>query len=149
MKETDIAKTAFICDRAHFEFTRMPFDVKNAPAIFQELMQTILSAHKLYSTAYMDDIVVFSTSWEDHLAHIDTVLTALGKAGLTANPSKCRWGGKSVEFLGHQIGTGEMSVPSYRVQALSSYTRPTTKKGLRAFLGSIGFYRCYVEKLAD
>ena len=110
---------------------------------------SILATHKAYSMAYMDDIVVFSASWEEHLKHIDTVLAALGKAGLTANPRKCKWGGKSVEFLGHQIGAGEMSVPSHRVQALASYTRPITKRGLRTFLGSVGFYRRYIQKLAN
>ena len=149
MEISDIPKTAFICHRGKFEFLRMPFGVKNAPAAFQELMQTILNPYKTFTTAYMDDIVVFSDSWENHLNHIDVVLTALSKAGLTANPRKCRWGGKSIEFLGHQVGGGEMSVPLHRVQALSSYNRPTTKKGLRAFLGSIGFYRRYVEKLAN
>ena len=149
MEISDIPKTAFICHRGKFEFLRMPFGVKNAPAAFQELMQTILNPYKTFTTAYMDDIVVFSDSWENHLNHIDVVLTALGNAGLTANPRKCRWGGKSIEFLGHQVGGGEMSVPIHRVQALSSYNRPTTKKGLRAFLGSIGFYRRYVEKLAN
>ena len=149
MEIADIPKTTFICHRGKFEFLRMPFGVKNAPAAFQELMQTILSPFKSFSTAYMDDIVVFSDSWQDHINHLDIVLAALGQAGLTANPRKCRWGGKSIEFLGHQIGGGEMSMPLHRVQVLSSYTKPTTKKGLRAFLGSIGFYRRYVEKLAD
>ena len=102
MKEADIAKMAFICHGGRFEFTRMPFGVKNAPAVFQELMQAILAPHNMYATAYMDDIVVFSDSWESYLTHIETTLTTLGQAGLTANPNKCIWGGKTIEFLGHQ-----------------------------------------------
>ena len=149
MKVGDIPKTAFICHRGKFEFLRMPFGVKNAPAAFQELMQGILEPHRLISTAYMDDIVIFSDSWEDHLDHIQAVLQTLRTAGLTANPRKCRWGGSSIEFLGHQVGGGKMSMPQHRVDALSTYTRPLTKKGLRAFMGSIGFYRRYVSKLAD
>ena len=149
MEISDIPKTAFICHRGKFEFLRMPFGVKNAPAAFQELMQTILNPYKDFTTAYMDDIIVFSNSWEDHIRHIETTLAALGEAGLTANPRKCRWGGKSVQFLGHQVGAGEMSIPAHRVEALKNYNRPTTKKGLRAFLGSVGFYRRYVNKLAE
>jgi len=149
MEASDIKKTAFTCHRGKYKFVRMPFGVKNAPAALQELMQGILGPYKQFTTAYMDDIVVLSNSWEQHVQHIDKVLTALKQAGLTANPWKCRWGGKTIEFLGHQVGGGQMSVPQHRIRALSEYTLPTTKKGLRAFLGSIGFYRRYVQKLAD
>ena len=106
MRESDIPKTAFICHRGKYEFLRMPFGVKNAPAVFQELMQSLLNPYKSFSTAYMDDVVIFSDNWQDHLRHIDIVLTTLRQAGLTANPRKCRWGGRSIEFLGHQIGGG-------------------------------------------
>ena len=142
-------KTAFTCHRGAFQFTRMPFGVKNAPACFQSLMQQVLLGLEEFSTAYMDDVVIFTTTWEDHVTHIDRVLGALGKAGLTANPSKCKWGGVAVEFLGHFIGKGEMSVPEHRVTALAHYSRPTTKRGLWAFLGSVGFYRRYLTQLAN
>ena len=79
----------------------MPFGVKNAPAVFQELMQGIFRVK--YCTPYMDDIVIFSDSWGEHVNHIKTVLTELRKAGLTANPAKCRWGGQQMEFLGHLV----------------------------------------------
>ena len=149
MKESDVPKTAFICHRGKYEFLRMLFGVKNTPAVFQELMQSLLNPYITFSTAYMDDVVIFNDNWTDHLDHIDTVLRTLRQAGLTANPKKCRWGGHSIEFLGHQVGGGRMSMPHHRAQALSRYTRPLTKKGLRAFLGSIGFYRRYVNKLAN
>ena len=141
-------KTAFTSHRGTYQFTRMPFGVKNAPACFQELMQRVLSDHRPYATAYMDDVVVFSTTWEDHLVHLGKVLQALGSAGLTANPAKCRWGGQAVKFLGHWVGTGKMTVPAHRTEALAKYDKPVTKKGLRAFIGSISFYRRYVENLA-
>jgi len=114
MCETDIEKTAFVCYRGRFEFTRMPFGVKNTPAMFQELMQELFKDDKEYCTPYMDDIVIFSQSWELHTMHIDRVLTKLAGAGLTANPNKCRWGGKTMEFFGHQVGNGRMSLPSHR-----------------------------------
>ena len=95
-----IPKTAFTSHRGTFEFTRMPFGVKNAPACFQALMQRVLAEHKEYATAYVDDVVVFSVSWAHHLSHIDRVLQALAEAGLTANPAKCRWGGRTVDYLG-------------------------------------------------
>ena len=148
MKDSDVEKTAFICHRGKYEFLRMPFGVKNAPAVFQELMQALLDSHKQFSTPYMDDVIIFSKSWNDHVEHIRKVLETLRQAGLTANPSKCKWGGEHMDFLGHRVGGGRMLMPAHRVQALSEYNMPTTKKGLRAFLGSIGFYRRYIQQLA-
>jgi len=149
MGEKDVEKTAFTCHRGQYEFLRMPIGVKNAPAVFQELMQSLLEEEAKFSTPYMDDIVVYSDSWEEHLEHIDRVLIRLGEAGLTDNPNKCKWGGRNIEFLGHQIGNGKMSLLSHRAEALKQYTKPTTKKGLRAFLGAVGFYRRYVQRLAE
>jgi len=97
----------------------------------------------------MDDVVIFSDSWDAHIRHIDQVLTKLQSAGLTANPAKCKWGGQTMEFLGHQVGNGRMSLPSHREEAFWKYTRPHTKKGLRSFLSTIGFYRRYVRQLAN
>ena len=127
----------------------MPFGVKNAPACFQSLMQRILADLGDFSAAYMDDVVIFSSTWEDHITHIERVLQTLGEAGLTVNPKKCCWGGRAVEFLGHFVGRGTMSIHEHRTTAPAKYTRPTMKRGLRAFLGSVGFYRRYLPHLAE
>jgi len=145
----DQPKTAFVCHRGKFEFSRMPFGVRNAPAVFQQLMDEVLREESSLCSPYMDNIVVYSDNWEEHLKHIRVVLGRLKEAGLTANPKKCYWGGSTIEFLGHHVGGGRMALPAHRAEALSQYTRPTTKKGLRAFLGSIGFYRRYVQWLAS
>ena len=126
----------------------MPFGVKNAPAIFQELMQRVLHDTVKYATPYMDDVVIYSSTWEEHVHHIREVLTRLRAAKLTVNPSKCVWGGRTMTFLGHQVGNWKMSLPEHRVKALSDFKKPMTKKGLRSFLGSVGFYRRYARQLA-
>ena len=90
MRETDICKTEFICHRGKYEFLRMPFGDKNAPAVFQELMQPLFNDHTSFCTPYMDDIVVYSDTWEEHLNHIKKVFNKLREADLTANPTKCR-----------------------------------------------------------
>ena len=97
----------------------------------------------------MDDLIIFGSCWEDHVQHVRQVLGKLRTAGLMANPAKCHWGSTRMEFLGHLVKEDTMSVPQHRVEALAGYTRPTTKKGLCAFLGAIGFYRRYVELLAE
>ena len=111
-------------------------------------MQGIFRDDSQYCSPYMDNIIIYSACWEDHVTHVREVLTKLREAGLTANPTKCKWGGNKMEFLGHLVGEGTMSVPEHRVVALAQYSKPVTKKGLRAFLGSVGFYRRYVELLA-
>ena len=112
----------------------MPFGVKNAPAVFQEHMQSVFKNDRLHCSPYMDDIVIFSQTWEDHVRHIRSVLARLKAAGLTANPAKCKWGGRKMEFLGHLVGEGKMSVPSHRAEALANYGRPITKKGFESIL---------------
>ena len=121
LAENSIQKTAFTSHRGVFEFTRMPFGVKNAPVCFQELMQRVLAEQRQWSTAYMDDAVVYSKTWSEHLVHIASVLGALKVAGLTANPTKCRWGGRAIEFLGHWIGAGSMTIPRHKIEALANY----------------------------
>ena len=85
----------------------------------------------------MDDLNIYSSSWEEHVQHVRQVLLCLRGAGLTANPAKCHWGGTRMEFLGHLVAEGTMSISRHRVQALAAYTMPSTKKGLRSFLGAI------------
>ena len=77
LTEEVMEKMAFICHRGVFHFTRMPFGVKNTPACFQSLMQRVLTDLGDFSTAYMDDVVIFSSTWEDHVAHIGRVLETI------------------------------------------------------------------------
>jgi len=134
MVESDIPKTAFVCHRGRFEFLRMSFGVKNAPAVFQEGIQDLFKDSREHCTLYMDDVVILSESWKEHVIHIDEVLSKLRQTGLTANPKKCKWGGQTMEFFGHQVGNGTMSLPCHRAEAFKKYNKPTTIRGLRSFL---------------
>ena len=82
------------------------------------------------------------------MGHVREVLGRLREAGLTASPKKCRWGGRVVEFLGHKLEEGMISIPNRRVEAIRSFVRPRTKKFLRLFLGLVSFYQRYVDMLA-
>ena len=79
----------------------MPFGLRNGPAVFQRLMDQLLHQDKDFSQVYIDDIAIFSSSWEDHCRDISVILTRLRGAGLTANVNKCQWGQTRCEFLGH------------------------------------------------
>ena len=149
MKEEDIGKTAFVCFKGKYEFLRMPFGVKNAPAVFQELMRAVLQPCESFAKPYLDDVIIFSQTWEEHVTHVRTVLEKLRQAGLTANPRKCVWGAQWVEFLGHKIGNGCLMIPEKRCGAVRNYQRPVRKKGLRSFLGLVSFYRRYQNMLAE
>ena len=100
----------------------------------------------LFAPPCMDNIIVYSDTWSDHLSHIEIVLDKLRESGLTANPSKCKWGGRSMEFLGHQVGSERMMMPAHRAQGLGECNMPTTKNSLHAFLGAIGFYHRLVRR---
>ena len=107
MHSDNIKKTAFMCHQGRFEFLRMPFGVKNAPAVFQELMQGLFRDYSSFCSPYMDDLVIFSSSWEDHVQHVRQVLDKLWMAGLTANPLGWHQNGVSgsLDWGGHHVRT--------------------------------------------
>ena len=80
-----------------FEFLRMPFGMRNAPSTFQRLMDIVLEGKETFCTAYIDDIIIYSSTGAEHIGHINQVLEVLQKNGLTAKPSKCIWGMETVE----------------------------------------------------
>ena len=100
-------------------------NIYSIPATFQRCMNETLSEHSEYSSTYIDDVLVYSSSWEEHLVHLRRVLAALNKAGLTAKPSKCVWCATSLEYLVHKIDNGVVSATEVRVKALRDYIRST------------------------
>ena len=111
MEEDSVEKTAFNCHRGRFEFVRTPFGLKNAPATFQTLMTKVLDPCKEFASPYMDDVIIFSDTWDNHMTHVRKVLDCLRACGLTANPSKRQWGGSKMGFLGHTIGERSCAYP--------------------------------------
>ena len=144
----DCPKTSFCTPWGKYQFKFMPFGLRNGPAVFQRLMDNILHQNKEYSQVYIDDIAIFSNTWEDHCLHIDVVLSRLKEAGLTAKASKCQWGQTQVEFLGHLVGLGMVSPAKLKVSAVADFPFPTTKKGVRQFLGLTGYYRRFIPEFA-
>ena len=141
-------KTAFVSPYGKFEFTRMPFGLKNAPATFQRLMEVVLGDCYHCSAPYIDDVVVFSSSGEEHIEHLRLVLERMRKFGLTLKESKCQFGREKLEYLGHIIGGGELAVPAHRAAAMAEYKQPHTKRQLRSFLGAASYYRQFVPGYA-
>ncbi|KAK7888647.1 hypothetical protein WMY93_024207 [Mugilogobius chulae] len=96
--------TAFRTPWGLFQFTVLPFGLHGAPATFQRLMDQVLRDSSDFAAAYLDDIVIYSSSWKEHMDHLRTVLNHLQAAGLTVNPAKCVFGASQTEYLGHVIG---------------------------------------------
>ena len=137
----DRPKTAFTTPKGLFQFTTMLFGLTGAPATFQRLMDKVLRGTEQQVGVYLDDILIHSQTWEDHLRHIADVLSRLDQAGLTINLQKCTFRANQCEYLGHRIGGGGISPMEDKVRAIQAIKQPRTKKEVRAFLGLTGYYR--------
>ena len=118
VKEVDRPKTAFVSPWGKFEYIRMPFGVRNGPSVFQRLTDVLLNNVKGYAQNYIDDIIVFGASWEDHLQQVDDVLE---QAGLTVNEDKHLWAQTACEFLGHFVGGARVSPSESIIQAIKDF----------------------------
>ena len=147
--EEDCPKTSFCTPWGKFQYRYMPFGLRNGPAVFQRLMDNLLHRDKEYSQVYIDDIAIFSATWEEHCQQIDVVLGRLKQAGLTAKVTKCQWAQTQVEFLGHIVGKGKVSPAELKVKAVADFQLPKTKKGVRQFLGLTGYYRRFIPNFAE
>ena len=105
MREEDIEKTAFVTPDGHFEFIKMPFGLVNSAATLVRSMRIILQDIENVES-YIDDIIIFSRSWEEHVDTLKTVLKRFQSTGITLKPSKCLFAANSIEFLGHEITDG-------------------------------------------
>ena len=131
----------------------MPFGLTNAPATFQRLMECVLAGLTgEQCLIYLDDIIVFSSTFEEHLRRLANVFAALREAGLKLKPSKCFFAQKEVHYLGHVISAAGVSPDPAKTEVVSSYPIPTDLKQLRQFLGLANYYRRFVpdySKIAE
>ena len=144
----DQAKTAFVTPSGKFEFTKMPFGLKGAPATFQRTMDSLLQNHRSYASAYIDDIVTFSSSWKEHLTHLRNVLQELREAGFTVKKRKCAFARQEVTFLGHVVGAGKTRPQQAKLEAIKNFRKPQKKKDIRSFLGLVGYYRKFIPNFS-
>ncbi|KAJ9505461.1 hypothetical protein QJQ45_008894 [Haematococcus lacustris] len=142
----DIHKTAFRTRYGHFEFTVLPFGLCNAPATFQRLMNDVL--HDLLDDCvlvYLDDILIFSRTPQEHIAHLRRVLDLLRKHKLYAKLSKCEFGMDQTSFLGHIVSASGIACDPAKVAAVQSWPIPNTVHDVRSFLGLANYYRRFVK----
>uniref|UniRef100_A0A8P4KLL6 Gypsy retrotransposon integrase-like protein 1 n=1 Tax=Dicentrarchus labrax TaxID=13489 RepID=A0A8P4KLL6_DICLA len=148
--EADRPKTAFCTPFGLFEWNRMPFGLCNAPSTFQRLMQRIFGDQQCQSLLlYLDDIVVFSSTVEQHVERLQVVLERLRHEGLKAKLSKCSFFRKEVNYLGHVISADGVSTDPGKIDVVANWPIPTTASELRSFLGFASYYRRFVEGFAQ
>jgi hypothetical protein len=130
MHSADIEKMAFRTHHSHFEFLVMPFGLSNAPATFQALMNDVLRPFlRRFMLVFFDDILIYSTSWSEHLRHVGLVFTALRAHGLFLKRSKCSFGALSIAYLGHVIFADGIAMDSDKVAAVASWPLPRSPRG--------------------
>ncbi|KAJ9541044.1 hypothetical protein OSB04_027550 [Centaurea solstitialis] len=149
IRDRDIPKTAFRTRYGHYEFIVMPFGLSNAPAVFMDLMNRTFKDHlDEFIIVFIDDILVYSKSKEDHEAHLRITLETLQSKKLYAKFSKCEFWLEQVAFLGHIISGEGIKVDPAKVESISNWPKPKNVSEVRSFLGLAGYYRRFVENFS-
>ena len=121
----------------------------NSGATFVRMMKKVLAGFEHFADSFIDDIGIFSDSWMFHLEHLRAVFDVLREANLVARPSKCSFGFRELEFLGHIAGSGQIKPVQDKISAIKNFAVPETKKQVRSFLGLVGFYRKFIPQFSD
>lgn len=150
LKVEDRKKTAFVTQENHFQWTCLPFGLKTSPAIFQRILTSIIRKHKLsnFTVNFIDDILVFSQTFTDHIKHLSLLLEAISKEGFRLKFSKCNFAQDSVKYLGHIIKNNTVTPVKDNLIAIKDFPIPKTKKNIRQFLGKINFYGKYIPNIS-
>lgn len=149
VKEEDRPKTAFTTYRGHYQFNKVPFGLKNSATIFQRLITTALKdLINVCCWSYIDDVIVYSDTFENHLKHLQQVFDRLDRAKLKMRPSKCHFLKSEIFYLGHRISSQGIKPDPRKVSVIENMSKPTTVKQVRRFIGLIQFYRKFIPNCA-
>nr|GEV66213.1 putative reverse transcriptase domain-containing protein [Tanacetum cinerariifolium] len=145
VREEDIPKTAFRTRYGHFEFTVIPFGLTNAPAMFMDLMNRVYRPYlEKFVIVFIDDILIYLKSKEEHEVHLKLILELLKKEKLFGNFLKCEFWLQEVHFLGHVENSEGEHVDPNKIEAVKNWKPPKTPTEIRSFLGLAGYYRRFI-----
>ena len=146
IKEEDIERTNFTTRYGHYEYVVMSFGLTNAPAVFMEAVNRMLHEYlDVFVVVFIDDILVYSKTEEEHEVHLRLVLDALRKNRFYAKLKKCAFWLSEVSFLGHVVNQYGITVDPKNVASVVEWQRPTSVMEVRSFLGLARYYRCFVQ----
>jgi hypothetical protein len=149
MDAKDKEKTAFITDSGLYQFNVMSFGLTNAPATFQRYMDAVFSGLKWNCLlVYIDDILIFSPTFEAHIKDVETVFNRLAEANLQLKPTKCHFFQKELVYLGHLVTANGLRPDPLKVKAILEMETPEDATDVRSFIGMTGFYRSYIDNFA-
>ncbi|GJY90506.1 reverse transcriptase domain-containing protein [Tanacetum coccineum] len=147
--EDDIPKITFQTRYGHFKFTVMPFGLTNASAVFMDLMNRVCKPYlDKFGIVFIDDILIYSKTKEDHEVHLRLVLKLLRKEKLYAKFSKCEFWLQEMHFLGHVVNQSGIHVDPGKIEAVKNWKAPTTSSKIRSFLGLAGYYRRFISNFS-
>jgi hypothetical protein len=146
----DRFKTAFITQNGHWQWKNMPFGLKNSLAIFQRILSGIIRRHNLqdFCFNYIDDILIFSRNFSEHMVHIGAFSKAIMAEGFKLKFTKCNFATNSVKYLGHIIEQNTVRPLQDNLISIRNFPVPTSRKNIRQFLGKVNFYHKYLENSA-
>ncbi|CAF4669082.1 unnamed protein product [Rotaria sp. Silwood1] len=147
--DNDKEKTAFITPFGLYQFNVLPMGLRNSPPTFQKVMTDTLKSCRSFCLVYLDDIIVFSTSFSEHLDHLKQVFSALQSKSLVLNPPKCEIAVRQIDYLGHTITKDCIKPMRAKIDAILNIEEPHTLAQANRFLGSLGWYRKFLPKFAD
>ncbi|GKA06675.1 hypothetical protein Tco_0685899 [Tanacetum coccineum] len=146
IKESDVPKTAFRTPYGHYEFMVMPFGLTNSPAAFMDIMNRVSKPYlDKFLIVFIDDILIYSKSKEEHIEHLKLVLEKLREVQLYAKLSKCEFWFQEVQFFGHVISYEGIKVDPAKIEAITKWERPQTPIEVRSFLGLAVYYRRFIQ----
>ena len=149
MEKESIPKTAFYTYRGHYEFNRMPFGLKNAPATFQRMMNMVLRDEiNKRCLVYLDDIIVFGTSLQEHMDNLKVIFEKLRENNLKIQLDKSEFLMKEVAYLGYIISEEGIRPNPDKINVVKNYTIPKTTKEIKAYLGLLDYYRKFISNFA-
>ena len=140
-------KTAFSTPDGHFQFTRLPFGLKNAPVVFIRLMNKLFG-NKPFVEVYFDDIIIHSKSFDQHVLDVRETLNLIHNSGLKLQGTKCKWFARRTKILGHIVSKSKIEMDEEKIEALKNRAAPKNIKQLQELLGICNYYRRFVENFA-
>jgi transposase InsO family protein len=148
--EADREKTAFVTPEGLYQFKYMPFGLCNAPATFERMMDNLLRHLKWkMCLCYLDDIIVFSTDFEEHLSRLTAVFQCIQSAGLRLNPKKCLFAAPEIKVLGHLVNEDGVRPDPEKVRAITHFPLPQNIKDIKSFLGLCSYYRRFIKDFCN